>query len=145
MEPAANAHQKSTYNATANRNEYSQTPSCMQLSLWSDGRASNAQGTNDWAGGQINWSSDDIRDHGYYSAFFANITMQCYEPPTGSGDEHRSCAYIDEKGLESSVRVTKAMTRCCRIWVILARTWELEILRLPQRHRRRVALNLFST
>ncbi|CAI7669726.1 unnamed protein product [Penicillium pancosmium] len=101
---------KSTWNATANRYEYPQTPSRMQLSLWPAGRASNAQGTIDWAGGQIDWNAADIRDHGYYSASFANITMKCYDPPAGSGDGHRSYAYLDKKGLESSVLVTNSNT-----------------------------------
>lgn len=101
---------KSTWNGTANRYEYPQTPSRMQLSLWPAGRASNAQGTIDWAGGQIDWNAADIRDQGYYSATFANITMQCYEPPAGSGDGHLSYAYVEKTGLESSVRVTNNST-----------------------------------
>lgn len=98
---------ESTWNATANRYEYPQTPSRMQLSLWPAGRATNAQGTIDWAGGQIDWDAADIQDQGHYSASFANISMQCYEPPAGSVNGHQSYSYVDNKGLESSVRITK--------------------------------------
>lgn len=97
---------KSTWNATGNRFEYPQTPSRMQLSLWPAGRASNAKGTIDWAGGQIDWDSADIQDNGYYSASFANITMQSYKAPAGSGDGSRSYVYVEKTGLESSVQVT---------------------------------------
>lgn len=100
----------STWNATGNRYEYPQTPSRIQLSLWPAGRAANAQGTIDWSGGPIDWNSVDIQDNGYYSAAFANITVQCYDPPAGSGDGNRSYVYVDKSGLESSVRVTNNST-----------------------------------
>ncbi|PYI02496.1 concanavalin A-like lectin/glucanase [Aspergillus sclerotiicarbonarius CBS 121057] len=66
----------STWNATSNRYQYPQTPSRMQLSLWPAGRAGSAQGTIDWAGGDIDWNSAGIQDQGYYSASFANITVR---------------------------------------------------------------------
>ncbi|RAK80238.1 uncharacterized protein BO72DRAFT_423599 [Aspergillus fijiensis CBS 313.89] len=96
----------STWNATANRYQYPQTPSRLQLSLWPGGRAGAAQGTIDWAGGNIEWDSTDIREQGFYAAEFANITVQSYAPPEDSGSGSRSYVYVDRAGLEGSVRIT---------------------------------------
>ncbi|KAL2819375.1 putative glycosidase crf2 [Aspergillus cavernicola] len=97
----------STWNETGNRYEYPQTPSRMQMSLWPAGQASNAEGTIEWAGGEIDWDSEDIQDKGYYYASFGEVTVECYDPPSGTniiGDV--SYDFKDDAGLESSVEVT---------------------------------------
>lgn len=83
----------------------------MQLSLWPAGQASNAPGTIAWAGGEINWDSQDIQDVGYYYATFGEITVECYDPPSGA-DIKGNKAYIftNEDGLESSVEITNNNT-----------------------------------
>ena len=86
---------------------FPQTPSRMQLSLWPAGQASNAEGTIEWAGGEIDWNSEDIQDKGYYYASFSDITVECYSPPGGAdiqGD--KSYIFKDDKGLNTSVQVT---------------------------------------
>ncbi|KAL4875926.1 concanavalin A-like lectin/glucanase domain-containing protein [Aspergillus karnatakaensis] len=102
---------KDTWNETANRYEYPQTPSRMQISLWPAGQASNAQGTIEWAGGEIDWNSEDIKNQGYYSASFRNITVQCYDPPSDT-NVHGDVSYDfkDNKGVESSVEITNNKT-----------------------------------
>ncbi|KAL4955870.1 concanavalin A-like lectin/glucanase domain-containing protein [Aspergillus filifer] len=100
-----------TFNETADRYEYPQTPARMQMSLWPAGQASNAQGTIEWAGGEIDWDSEDIQNQGYYSASFGEVTVECYEPPSGtkeSGDV--SYDFTDDKGLESSIEITDNKT-----------------------------------
>ncbi|KAL4991097.1 concanavalin A-like lectin/glucanase domain-containing protein [Aspergillus falconensis] len=102
---------ESTFNETADRYEYPQTPSRMQLSLWPAGQASNAQGTIEWAGGEIDWDSEDIKNQGYYAAYYSDITVECYDPPSGAkvnGDV--SYDFKDNKGLESSVEITDNKT-----------------------------------
>ena len=96
-----------TWNETAGRYQFPQTPSRMQLSLWPAGQASNAEGTIEWAGGEIDWDSEDIQDKGYYYASFGEITVECYSPPDGA-DIHGDKSYIftDDKGLNTSVQVT---------------------------------------
>lgn len=102
---------ESTYNETSKQYMYPQTPSRMQLSLWPAGQASNAPGTIAWAGGEIDWDSEDIKDPGYYYATFGEITVECYDPPSGA-DIKGTKAYIfkDKAGLESSVQITNNKT-----------------------------------
>ncbi|EAW11474.1 putative cell wall glucanase (Utr2) [Aspergillus clavatus NRRL 1] len=102
---------ESTFNKTSNRYQYPQTPSRMQLSLWPAGQASNAPGTISWAGGQINWDSEDIKKDGYFSASFAEITVECYDPPKGADIKgSKSYIFTNNDGLESSVRITDNKT-----------------------------------
>ncbi|CAG98547.1 chitin transglycosylase UTR2 [Kluyveromyces lactis] len=73
-----------TYNSTSKQYEYPQTPSRVQLSLWPGGNATNEQGTINWAGGEIDWDSDDIKDYGYYYAVLESVNITCYDPPSGT-------------------------------------------------------------
>lgn len=96
-----------TYNETSKIYQYPQTPSRLQLSLWPGGDPDLPEGTREWAGGDISWDTDDIKDPGYYYATFAEIEIECYDPPEGAEvDGDRSYVYIDDKGLESSVKIT---------------------------------------
>jgi hypothetical protein len=63
---------------------FPQTPARLELSLWPGGLASNAEGTIEWAGGQIDWDSQDMQDPGYYYAIFSNVSITCYDPPSGA-------------------------------------------------------------
>ncbi|KAL4890801.1 carbohydrate-binding module family 18 [Aspergillus ambiguus] len=101
----------STWNDEKNRYDYPQTPMRMQLSLWPAGQASNAAGTVAWAGGAIDWNSQDIQEKGYYYATFSEISVECYDPPQSSYSlGSKSYIFIDENGVESSVRVTDNST-----------------------------------
>ncbi|KAL3468414.1 concanavalin A-like lectin/glucanase domain-containing protein [Aspergillus heterothallicus] len=102
---------ESTFNETSNRYEYPQTPSRMQMSLWPAGQASNAQGTIEWAGGEIDWDHEDIKTKGYYYATYGEVTVECYDPPSGTnvkGDV--SYDFKDNRGLEASVEITNNKT-----------------------------------
>ncbi|KAL4808932.1 concanavalin A-like lectin/glucanase domain-containing protein [Aspergillus unguis] len=100
-----------TFNETANRYEYPQTPSRLQMSLWPAGQASNAPGTIEWAGGEIDWDSEDIKNQGYYSASFGEVSVECYDPPTDATvDGDVSYDFKDNKGVESSVEITDNKT-----------------------------------
>lgn len=70
-----------TWNATANRYSYPQSPARVQLSLWPAGLPTNPQGTINWAGGQISWNSPYMTN-GYYYAQFDSITVDCYNTPS---------------------------------------------------------------
>ncbi|OTB07915.1 glycoside hydrolase family 16 protein [Hypoxylon sp. CI-4A] len=93
-----------TWNATANQWDFPQTPSRVQLSIWPGGSDKNAKGTVDWAGGPIDWNSDDIKNDGYYYASVGEITMECYktdkDPGTNSG---KSYTYKDARGTNDTV------------------------------------------
>ncbi|KAI9371653.1 concanavalin A-like lectin/glucanase domain-containing protein [Aspergillus egyptiacus] len=102
---------ESTWNETANRYEYPQTPSRMQMSLWPAGQASNAQGTIEWAGGEIDWDHQDIKEKGYYYATFGEVSVECYDPPSDTkiiGDV--SYDFKDDAGVESSIEITDNKT-----------------------------------
>ncbi|KAJ5888206.1 glycosidase crf2 [Penicillium taxi] len=96
-----------TYNSTSNTYQYPQTPSRMQLSLWPAGASTSAQGTIDWAGGDINWDSEDIQDKGYYYAEFGKIDVTCYATPDGTVTKgNSSYLYTSDSGLQADVEVT---------------------------------------
>ncbi|PLB45641.1 hypothetical protein P170DRAFT_248333 [Aspergillus steynii IBT 23096] len=98
---------ESTWNETGNRYEYPQTPSRMQLSLWPAGQSSNAEGTIAWAGGEIDWDSEDIKDKGYYYAMYSDITVECYDPPKDTDKSgNKSYVITDKAGLDSSFKIT---------------------------------------
>ncbi|QLQ79116.1 hypothetical protein HG537_0B04640 [Torulaspora globosa] len=75
-------YKNQTYNETSKRYEFPQTPSKVQLSLWPAGNATNAPGTIAWAGGEINWNADDLKDPGYYYASLQQVNITCYDPPS---------------------------------------------------------------
>ncbi|CAD6446178.1 270710f1-3f62-450c-a0ae-f697a76f71e8 [Sclerotinia trifoliorum] len=81
-----------TWNATANQWNYPQTPARVQLSLWPGGLATNGAGTIAWAGGLIDWDSEDIKNNGYYYASFESVDISCYNaksaPGTNSGKSY---------------------------------------------------------
>ncbi|KAL7935848.1 glycoside hydrolase family 16 protein [Trichoderma chlorosporum] len=69
---------KDHWNATSNQWSFPQTPARVQISIWPGGLASNAQGTIDWAGGEIDWNAPDIQTAGYFYATFESVTVSCY-------------------------------------------------------------------
>jgi len=78
-----------TWNATSGEWMFPQTPCRVQISIWQGGASSNAPGTIQWAGGPIDWNSQDIQDYGYDFATFGQIEVECYNatspPGTHSG------------------------------------------------------------
>lgn len=100
-----------TWNATSNQFEFPQTPSRLQMSLWPAGQASNAEGTIEWAGGKIDWNSQDIKDKGYYYATIGEITVECYDPPKGANvNGDKSYIYTDSAATNNSIEVTNEDT-----------------------------------
>lgn len=98
-----------TWNETCNCYNYPQTPARVQLSLWPGGLSTNAAGTIDWAGGEIDWDSQDIKDNGYYYVTFKEVKIECYNPPSGAKKEDsgsKSYTYNSAVGLESNVVMT---------------------------------------
>jgi beta-glucanase (GH16 family) len=92
-----------TWNATANRYSYPQTPARLQLSLWPAGLPSNAQGTINWAGGEIDWNSPYMQN-GYYYASFDSVNIECYDPPSGANvTGSKSYIYNDLTATNASV------------------------------------------
>lgn len=94
-----------TWNATANRFDYPQSPSRIMLSLWPAGLSSNAQGTVEWAGGLINWNSPYMQN-GYYYAQVSEVNVQCYDPPSGANKTgSNSYVYNSMYGTNDSVAI----------------------------------------
>jgi hypothetical protein len=77
-------NRKDTWNATANRWAFPQTPARVQLSLWPAGLPTNGKGTIDWAGGLIDWNSP-LMSNGYYYATFESLTISCYNAHSAPG------------------------------------------------------------
>jgi len=99
-----------TWNSTGNRYDFPQTPSRIQLSLWPAGLPSNAQGTIDWSGGVIDWSSPYM-SNGYYYALFTDVNVQCYSPPPGASvSGSKSYVYTDRIATNQSIKITDDVT-----------------------------------
>jgi beta-glucanase (GH16 family) len=100
-----------TYNETSKQYEFPQTPARLQMSLWPAGQASNAQGTIDWAGGEIDWNSEDIQDPGYYYATVGEVSVKCYDAPSDAkktGD--KAYIYANSAAMESDISITDNST-----------------------------------
>ena len=100
-----------TYNETSKQYEFPQTPARLQMSLWPAGQASNAQGTIDWAGGEIDWNSQDIQETGYYYATVGEVSVKCYDAPSDAkktGD--KAYVYTNSAALEKDVAITDNST-----------------------------------
>lgn len=75
----------------------------MQLSLWPAGLPSNGKGTIEWAGGLINWDSPYMQN-GYYYAQVKEVTVECYDPPSGiQQNGNKAYYYLNTEGLEEDV------------------------------------------
>lgn len=100
-----------TWNSTTNQWDFPQTPSRVQLSIWPGGDEKNAKGTVDWAGGAIDWDSDDIKKDKYYYATLGEVSIECYKtdsaPGTNSG---KSYIYKDAKGTNDTIEDGDANT-----------------------------------
>ncbi|KPM43142.1 putative glycosidase crf2 [Neonectria ditissima] len=81
-----------TWNETTQNFDFPQTPARVQLSLWPGGLSTNSEGTIAWAGGEIDWESDDIENYGYDFATFSEVVIECYNttsaPGTNSGTSY---------------------------------------------------------
>lgn len=74
-----------TWNASSSQWKYPQTPARVQLSLWPAGLSTNGKGTVDWAGGLVDWDSQDVKTNGYYYASFESVTVSCYNASSAPG------------------------------------------------------------
>ncbi|KAG3187772.1 hypothetical protein PC129_g25226, partial [Phytophthora cactorum] len=93
-----------SWNETSKNFDYPQTPARVQLSLWPGGLASNAKGTVDWAGGEIDWDAADIKNYGYYFATFSNVDIECYNAKSPPGtNKNKSYYYKDIKATSDTV------------------------------------------
>ncbi|KAJ6187404.1 hypothetical protein N7519_002312 [Penicillium mononematosum] len=100
-----------TYNETSKQYEFPQTPARLQMSLWPAGQASNAQGTIDWAGGEIDWNSEDIQDPGYYYATVGEVSVKCYDAPSDAKkDGDKAYIYANSAAMESDISITDNST-----------------------------------
>ncbi len=100
----------STWNATANRYSYPQTPCRVQLSLWPGGLSTNGKGTIDWAGGLVQWDSQYM-ENGYYYATFDEVSVQCYDPPSNANiNGSKSYIFTDDTMTNSTVEITDENT-----------------------------------
>ncbi|KAJ6131449.1 glycosidase crf2 [Penicillium sp. IBT 18751x] len=100
-----------TFNETANRYQFPQTPARLQMSLWPAGQSSNAPGTIAWAGGEIDWNSQDIQEKGYYYATIGQVDVTCYSAPSDAVSiGNNSYIWTSEAAMESNVEVTNNST-----------------------------------
>ena len=95
---------KDTWNETSQQWMFPQTPARVQLSIWPAGLPSNAKGTIDWAGGEIDWNADDVKKAGYFYATFSEVTIECYNATSAPGTNKKdSYTFDDVKGTNDTV------------------------------------------
>lgn len=95
---------KDTWNSTSKNWEFPQTPSRLQLSIWPGGLASNAKGTIDWAGGEMDWDHQDIKNTGYFYATFNSVEIECYNADSAPGtNKGKSYWYEDARGTNDTI------------------------------------------
>ncbi|KAF1978936.1 hypothetical protein BU23DRAFT_577142 [Bimuria novae-zelandiae CBS 107.79] len=98
-----------SWNATAGRFDFPQTPSRVMLSLWPAGLPSNGKGTIEWAGGEIDWDSKYMTN-GMYAALVTEVTVDCYDPPAGiKAVGSKSYKYTDEMPTNNTVEITNEL------------------------------------
>lgn len=95
-----------SWNATAGRFDFPQTPSRIMLSLWPAGLPSNGKGTIEWAGGEIDWNSKYMTN-GMYAALVTKVSVDCYDAPSGTKSTgSKSYKYTDEMPTNNTVEMT---------------------------------------
>uniref|UniRef100_A0A060T7L3 Crh-like protein n=1 Tax=Blastobotrys adeninivorans TaxID=409370 RepID=A0A060T7L3_BLAAD len=100
-----------TKNQTTGEYNYPQTPARLQLGIWPGGGDGQGQGTVEWAGGKIDWDSDQIGGDGYYYALVKSVEMTCYDAPSGtSGSGSKSYVYTDSDGMGKNVALSDNST-----------------------------------
>lgn len=105
-----------TWNETTERYDFPQTPSRVQFSLWPGGSSLNGLGTIEWAGGAIDWDSDDIQEYGYYYAYVKNVTVEVYDLPDivsylgNSSDAYHAFLYNSTDGNDDNIYLTTKKT-----------------------------------
>jgi hypothetical protein len=99
-------NRKDTWNSTSGRFDYPQTPSRVMLSLWPAGLPTNAKGTVDWAGGEIDWDSPYMKN-GYYFANVESVSIECYDaPPMAKKSGSKAYKYTDYAGTNNTVEIS---------------------------------------
>lgn len=95
-----------TWNETSNSFNYPQTPSRIQLSLWPAGLPSNGEGTIEWSGGLVDWDGPYMQN-GYYFAMVNDVTVECYDPPSGFSNDFGDKAYyyLGTEGTNNTVAI----------------------------------------
>lgn len=95
-----------SWNATAGRFDYPQTPSRIMLSLWPAGLPSNGKGTIEWSGGEIDWNSKYMTN-GMYAALVTKVTVDCYDAPSGiQSTGSKSYKYTSNMPTNNTVEMT---------------------------------------
>lgn len=103
-QPGRSKKRIETWNATDSQYHYPQTPARVQLSLWPGGLQSNAKGTVDWAGGYVDWNSQDIQKQGYYYAAFESVEITCFNADKAPGtNKGKSYTYNNVLGTNDTI------------------------------------------
>lgn len=113
-------YKNETYNSTTGVYQFPQTPSKIDISIWPGGNSTNAKGTIEWAGGEIDWDASDLTDPGYYYAILKEVNITCGSVPSGtkqngtkayeytSNDEYlqKDIAIVDKRTYLGSLEAT---------------------------------------
>lgn len=88
--------------------KYPRSPSRLQLSTWAGGNSTNGEGTIEWAGGAIDWSTSEYQQNGYYATEVKSFTVTCADQSdanlttVGSGSSVTSWVYTGQNSSTTS-------------------------------------------
>lgn len=103
-------NRKDTWNETANKYDFPQTPSRIMLSLWPAGLPTNGEGTINWGGGLVDWNSP-LMANGYYYAMIKEVNVECYDPPSDvSRSGSKAYEYTSVDAIQNNVAITDGDT-----------------------------------
>ncbi|KAK0544198.1 putative glycosidase CRH2 [Tilletia horrida] len=70
--------------------QYPRSPARVQFSTWAGGNATGSEpGTQEWAGGLIDWTTSEYQNNGYYAQEMKSYSISCADP-TDSGSSSGS-------------------------------------------------------
>ncbi|KXN72949.1 glycoside hydrolase family 16 protein [Conidiobolus coronatus NRRL 28638] len=80
------------------------TPSRIEFGIWNGGAG--AEGTREWAGGEVDWNDPETADKGYYYVIVDWIEVECIGSFNGTTDEDVKTGKLNTDVLSGKVHYT---------------------------------------
>jgi beta-glucanase (GH16 family) len=75
------------------------TPSRIMFSIWSTDADGVLKGTKEWAGGDVNYNTQQMKDNGYFDIEIESLNVECYGEPLSTDADFKN--YLnDNEGVD---------------------------------------------
>ncbi|KXN69149.1 glycoside hydrolase family 16 protein [Conidiobolus coronatus NRRL 28638] len=75
------------------------TPSRIMFSIWTTDADGVAKGTREWAGGDVNYNTQQMKENGYFDIEIESLNVQCYGEPLSTDADFKN--YLnDNEGVD---------------------------------------------